>query len=184
VSDSTDITTIWKSAKQGFGAQEFAGLVRAGVSKEFLAAELYRDLWIGALDIAIQNGKWRQMFRGERALVLPIVSPESGDIIDLAAFRPETPRSTWLFTGAGRFLGDEAIRESEHFGKPLEIRETPLDWLKARCTGLVILDWKQLWPFWFAGVPALKFDDRDFAGVARAMLERPFHIPPVLVPAP
>jgi hypothetical protein len=178
-----DIDATWTAAKNGFGATEFVSLVRAGVPKQFLAAELYRGLWIGALDIAIQNGKWRQMFRGERALVLPIVSPESGDIIDLAAFRPETPRSTWLFTGAGRFLGDEAIREAEHFGKPLEIRESPLAWLRAKCSGLVILDWQQLWPFWFSGVPALQFDDRAFALLARDILKRPFPIPPVMVPA-
>ncbi len=177
-----DISEVWESAKSGFGAEDFVGLVRAGVSKAWLAQHLYDGFWPGALDIAIQNGKWRQMFRGERAIVLPVCAPD-GEIIDLVALRPQTPRSFWRFTDNGRFLGQAAIEDAALLKEPLFVHETPLDWLKAGMAGVVILDWRQFWPFMLDGVPAIRAGDESFGRRLRLSLQRPFKIPEIQVPA-
>jgi hypothetical protein len=190
-----DVEAVWSAAKDGFGAADFVALIRAGVPKEVLAAHLYRDLWPGALDIAIENGKWRQMFRGERAIVLPVTSPETGELVDLVAFRPQTPRSFWRFIGTAPLLGYDSLALAEyetrlvredHDGRPglgiLHIHETPLDWIKSGCAGVVILDWKHYWPAYFGAVVALRAKDLAVGRWLTGILERPLPSPDVLVP--
>lgn len=177
------LETAWSAATQDFGARDFVGLVKAGVPKAFLAQSLYRSLWLGADDIAIDGGRWSRRFRGERAIVLPIVGAESGELVDLVAFRLETPRSFWSYAGAAPLLGQHSLERAAYFEEPLFVHESPLDWLKAGMTGVVILDWTRYWPGYLAGIPALRFLDDNFARRARDLLSRPLPIPEIQVAA-
>lgn len=178
-----DLDATWDAAKEGFSAPDYVGLVKAGVPKAFLAAQLYRSLWIGADDIAIDGRRWVRRFRGDRAIVLPVLSPESGELLDLVAFRLETPRSYWSFSGAAPMLGYASLERAIYFQEPLFVHESPLDWLKASMTGIVILDWARYWPGYVAEVPALRMMDEGFGRRVRALLQRPLPIPEIQVAA-
>jgi hypothetical protein len=176
-----DLEAAWEAAKASFGAQDFVGLVKAGVPKRFLAENLYGSLWLGADDIRIDDGRWVRRFRGDRAVVLPVLG--GGEIVDLVAFRLETPKAFWLLTGAGIALGADEIDRAEIMREALPVHECPLDWLRAEMFGLCILDFAHPWSGLLAGVPALKFDDRTFGRRAEALIQKPYPTPMILVPA-
>lgn len=91
---------------------------------------------------------------GEPHLVLPVY--ESGELVDLVAFRSCDPEH-WLWrTGDGSALGLEWGWGMLHNGEPLTISATPLDWLRAGCEGLCVLDWD---------APELAIELADFAAI-------------------
>lgn len=146
---------------------------------------------VGALDIAIKQGRWVEWFRGDRAFVIPVcandlypgITYEVDEIVDLVAFRLETPRAFWRFEDhvAAPFLGSSNLERAQLFEEPIMVHETPLDWLRAGRRGIVILEWKDFWPFTLAGIPALQCMDEGFGRRLKARLERPFQIPEIRV---
>lgn len=107
----------------------------------------------------------------------------SMEVIDLVAFRPDTPRSFWSYTGAGMMLGADALDRAQHYSEPLAVHESPLDWLRAGCDGIVILDWKHYWPAYLGGLPALHASNVEFGRALSAKLSAPLQLPQILVAA-
>jgi hypothetical protein len=75
-------------------------------------------------------------------LLLPVIM--DGELIDLLAFRSGSPNDWMLRTGLGWALGMDRGLEPYTRGDVPTVHETPLDWLRADCTGLCVLDWSAL----------------------------------------
>lgn len=179
--NNIDLETEWATARRELMWADYKGLL-ASVDKRALAAT-YAEIGLGAGEITVQNGKFRRLFRGERAIILPVFGA-AGYLTDLIAFRLSTPRSFWGF-GAGGFaaLGENEIERADFFGEPLQVYETPLQWLQAGRKGCCILNWTRCWSLYLSNVPALQFEDRDFAARATARMQRPLPVPPAMVRA-
>ena len=80
--------------------------------------------------------RYRQGVRDAGAMIF-IVRNHIGDAIDLAAWGPPRPLALWIARGS--MLGSENL-----FGfrmrEGLEIHPTPLEWLRAGCQGVVIIE--------------------------------------------
>lgn len=172
---------VMARAYENFAWRDFQALLSAGVKSGTLV-RLMNDRAIGAVPIKVQDSLWRHVFRGDRAIVLRVDTP-SGDLIDAVAFRLENPRSFWLHEDLADSLGGDAILEAQTLEQPLRLHESPLEWLKSDMQGLVVLDWYGHWLVNITGVPALQFDDKEFASRAYARLSRPYSVPPMMVPA-
>lgn len=176
----TDLAAEWATARSAFTWADYSALLR-GIDQRSLARS-FAEIGLGAGEIAVQNGKWRKMFRGERAIIVPAQDP-GGYPVDLIAFRMDTPMSFWPLSGAAAVLGEDEIDRASAMAEPLQVHECPLDWLKAGRRGCVILDYARHWPLHLGRIPALQFEDAAFARRAAARMQNPISIPPVLVRA-
>lgn len=175
-----DIFTEWDIAKAEFRWSDYKTLL--GLADKRALAVAYCASRFGAAEIIIEDGKWRRQFRGARAIIVPVVTRD--EVVDLIAFLPETPRSFWGFvTSPVATLGEDEIIRADIMREPLQVHECPLDWIRAGGLGCVILDWARYWPLHLAGVPALQFEDREFAARATARMQRPMPVPPAMVRA-
>lgn len=175
-----EVDAAWEAARASFAWADYSALL-AHVPKAFLAGAMAADM-LGADDIAVKDGRWERRFRGERAIVLPVFGA-TGDIVDLVAFRTEAPKSFWTFGAGAPMLGFEELERAHHFGEPLAVHETPLEWLKAESTGIVILDWTHYWPAYFGGIAKITTTNYAFGLRLTQMLENPLPTPEVMVPA-
>jgi hypothetical protein len=86
------------------------------------------------------RGRYAPSLLGDLAFVLP--ATDAGGLVDLAAWAPRTALvGTRL--GVGAFLGGECIHRHSGDGvtvAPLNVYRSPLDWLRDRRRGVVILD--------------------------------------------
>lgn len=139
---------------------------------------------IGADDIAAQKGGlWTREFGGKRAFILPCRAP-CGNLVDLIAFRLESPKVFWRFTGHGEALGWDVVDSAVYDHKPLRLYDTPIAWLAGEGknrAGACILDWKRYWVGRLAGVAALRVDGPEFGFQVRERLKYPFAPPPIEV---
>jgi hypothetical protein len=80
--------------------------------------------------------RYRNDLRGTGAMIF-IINDHTGGVIDLAAWAPPQPPALWMARGS--MLGAENL-----FGfrmrEALEIHPTPLEWLRAGCRGVVIIN--------------------------------------------
>jgi hypothetical protein len=133
----------------------FDAMQREGVNLEALDERWEEDLprhgWVeyhsrpDRFEFAPEDGV------GSGALIFA-VRDSSGCLIDLAAWSPPRPPALWL--------GDGALLGSEHlFGfrmrEQLIVHETILDWLRAACVGVVILDVANAAPLLRSAAPLL-----------------------------
>jgi hypothetical protein len=178
----TDPARIWADAKKRMHTwPRFEALLKAGLRVPHIFLD--GDFRIGADQAAINNGRWEQRFQGDDAYIVPVYEPIDGELVDLVAFRLETPKSYWTLDGRAPFLGYDALYEAEARQQPLMVYESPLEWLKDDQRGIVILDWQHHWPLWLANVPALRCRGIPFGRRLHATLQRPLEIPDVQVAA-
>jgi hypothetical protein len=154
---------------------DYEALLTAGVDKRFLA-HLYIQRSIGADDIRIEGGKWVRRFMGDRAIIIPTDD-------DYVAFRMDSPRGFWRMTGTAVLLGHDSLEHAVHFQQPLMVHESPLDWLKSGCDGIVILSWQHYWPAYLSDVRTLRTVNPAFGRRLRDGLKHPLPIPDIQVAA-
>jgi hypothetical protein len=77
-----------------------------------------------------------------RAIVHIANADEDETPVDLIAWMRDQPRRVFQCLGAVEALGVDQIGNAASWflGKPLAVHRTPLDWLRAGCTGIVIFD--------------------------------------------
>lgn len=177
---------------------EWKFMLEAGVPAETMAY-MHFTRQIAIAPIAVKNGRWVVKEGGSRGVLLNVLGP-SCEVLDILAWRPDTPASFWGMAPAlPPFLGWHALELAEHEHKflteegapeewimengSISVFQNPLEWLRAGCNGIVPLEWKTYWPAYLSGVAGLKFTDRDFARRASALFERPIPVPPVMVAA-
>jgi hypothetical protein len=66
-----------------------------------------------------------------------IVKDDIGDVVDIAAWAP--PRPIHLLLGRGALLGAESVF-APNMTAGLLVHASPLEWLRAGCRGVVVLD--------------------------------------------
>lgn len=136
---------------------------------------------IGALNAKFRHGLWTEAQSGHRSIILPVM--QTGELIDLVAFRLETPLTFFSHEGLAAVLGGDDLERAAYFAQPLTVFESPLDWLRARRRGIVVLDQARFWPLHLTGIPTLRCTSVEFGRRLREALQRPFPIPQIQVPA-
>lgn len=116
--------------------------------------------------------------KGEPHLVLPVVM--DGELIDLVAFRSSNPADWMLRTGLGWSLGMDRGLEPYTWGTPPTLHETPLDWLRADCQGLVILDWSAPEIHSLKGLEEIVCATPGLAATLTRHLTRPQYLPKIV----
>jgi hypothetical protein len=96
-----------------------------------------------------------------------VVRDEIGDPVDVAAWTPSRPILLWL--GRGALLGGEYAL-APRLSEGLLVHETPLEWLRAECRGVVVLDDRRARPLLYRAQP-LQVVSIEQGRELRAMLE-------------
>jgi len=122
-----------KLVKMGVGGPAYVAAGLVGLARVELAGETYQPT----------PG-------GELVYVQPVV--EDDELIDLCGWLADHPDRWALRLGVGFALGEDAIRAAMWpSAGPLPLHRTPLDWLRADCTGACILRpadaWRELADF-------------------------------------
>lgn len=114
---------------------------------------------------------------GSRALIVPVY--DCGELVDLVAFNTITPERWLLRHGLGWALGLEEGLERFRWGDPLPLHKTPLDWLKAGCDGLCVIDWEAPEVSTLADFPTLLIRDDALERRTIAALTKPSRLPQI-----
>lgn len=112
---------------------------------------------------------------GKRALIVPVY--ENDDLVDLVAFHMTTPEQWLSRLGIGWALGLEDGLERYRWGDALPMHKTPLDWLRAGCDGLCVIDWDAPEVLTLADFPTLLIGDDALERRTIAALTRPSRLP-------
>ena len=115
-------------------------LVALGVDRATLAGMGRHHFSLGVgkcLDIG--GGTFCPSDDGRISLVLPVYA--EGELVDLVALNTDAPHDTRLRIGDGWALGVEHGLDGYDWDQPLQLHLSPLDWMKADCVGLCVLDW-------------------------------------------
>lgn len=131
--------------------------------------------------MAIENagqGLFRPSLTGKRALVVPVV--ERGEIVDLCAFFSQQPEDWLLRTGLGWALGEDALSRAM-WGEVPELHRTPLDWLRAGCAGMCVVDWEAPEVRFLNDFKQVLCADGDVASLVRKALTKPVHLPQIII---
>ena len=89
------------------------------------------------------DGPWFDIGEdGDEALVLEVFGEDACSTTDLVAWLPDQPGRWWRAIGAAPSLGAaHAINPATYFGRtPLQLYQSPAEWLQADCHGAVLLD--------------------------------------------
>ena len=119
---------------------------------------------------------------GGRALVVPVY--DGDELVDLVAFHTITPERWLLRHGAGWALGLEGSVERYRWGDPLPMHKTPLDWLKAGCDGLCVIDWEAPEVRTLTDFPRLLIRDEALKRRTIAALTKPSRLPQIIKDMP
>lgn len=171
--------------------EHFDALVAAGVSSAYLRRGPAR---FGIAEIDVDgDGYYQPAPTGEAAFIIPavpLVAPwEDGfpveDVADLVAWFPRDPRRWWRRSGMAPILNPDAIDPAAWYRAPLDVRSTPLAWLRASGRGIVLLDPEANLRLWLGDVRTVHADDIDLGEqLERRMREPSWRAPRVLVAAP
>ena len=154
--------------------------------------------WIGILPCLAEGNIFQPVERGGTEMVIVPVkhgdtftpehkSPEDvlrfGPIADLVAFDLDHPMRWYQRTGAATWLG--CIRPQVFAPDPVHVWRCPLNWLRNDSIGLVPLteNDREICGL-LLGIAQLVAEDSQHAGRLKKLLERPFPIPPILIPDP
>lgn len=147
--------------------REFKWLWRQGIAFDALV----RPLPIGAANVRFTSRSFEIAEDGERALTLPMI--DAGEVVDLAAWQPKT-KTLKGWAGRGFALGQEEIFNPGVYAMDgaLHVHETPLEWLRAGRTGIVIVR-PSLSHAYLAGRERLAFDNAAFARRVKGWMRPP-----------
>jgi hypothetical protein len=185
-----DLRAEWEAAKAALDPADRARLTPLGV----LARDV--DRLVGAADIRLCGADlYEPDPDGTRCLITPVrvelaLTPESvapavycriGQIVDLIGWHPARPDRWALRVGAAEWLG--CIEPQFLEPSPVPTWRTPLAWLQALCTGLVLLSDEPLSRYRILSgcISGLVAEDHDHAAELRAILERPFEAPAIII---
>ena len=114
-------------------------LLQLGVSRDAIA-NLGRDqIPFGVAGVTDDGDGLYQPGGSIPSIVQPIY--DLNGLVDLVAWRSSNPMRWRLRTGLGWLLGAQACLYGGWEPGVLTLHASPLDWLRAGCTGGVIVDW-------------------------------------------
>lgn len=128
---------------------------------------------LGITRIATDGGYFTPADEGPAAFLVAVPDP-TGAPADILAFNASTPRQWWLRRGDAAILGEPALDRAMALDEPLPVLSSPLDWLIAGGSGVVLLGPPQHWRAALAGARRLLVDDEALAEeIDREMNRRP-----------
>lgn len=127
--------------------------------------------------IDVDDGLYAPSADGEPHLILPVF--ERRNLVDLIAFTSNKPLAWLLRLGLGWSLG--LLDGLEHHSGKDEVRlwATPLDWLRAGCDGLCILDWSAPDVRELTRLSRIHCQNRALSEVLKEALARPNRLPEI-----
>lgn len=114
---------------------------------------------------------------GHPAIIIPVF--QDGELIDLTATGLAT-RRTAIRMGVASMLGQDAIDRATDAGTHLQVFSDPIEWLRNRCNGAVVLDW-QAAGFALADVTAIACASELIAKKIDNAMRQPVRIPQLFV---
>jgi hypothetical protein len=178
-------------------AREYAALLRStpfeALAPLVAASVPWRAIATAAPAVAkitaAKDGTFRPDPDGRTAFVLPVrvdnpLTPEAADpdaavaagaIADLIALHPRAPDRWVTRTGAAEWLG--ACGPQYLDPDPVPVRRSPLAWLRAGCSGLVILSREPAYRILAGCLGGIIAEDPHHAAELRRILERPWRTP-------
>lgn len=130
--------------------------------------------------VEVEGGLYRPADEGGRVALIQCVY-QHGGLIDLVATSLET-RAMRRRRGLGTLLGEDRLDNALRYGKPLPVFADGLAWRAAGCTGVVVLDWRDL--VLLADAPALLCESDALAlRLRQAFAREVFTAPPIFVPS-
>ena len=114
---------------------------------------------------------------GHMAAIVPAF--DGVHIVDLVACHFGT-RQMRRRKGIASVLGHDWIEDAFLGNEPLRIFDNALTWLRAKCRGVVILDWQSASDL-LRNVPALHCESEDLADRLKGAFERPRSYPLILI---
>jgi hypothetical protein len=114
---------------------------------------------------------------GHPAIIIPVF--QDGELIDLTATGLAT-RRTVIRMGIASMLGQDAIDRATDDGTHLQVFSDPIEWLRNRCNGAVVLDW-QAAGFALADVTAIACASELIAKKIDNAMRQPVRMPRLFV---
>lgn len=114
-------------------------------------------------------------------IVMPVL--DGGTLVDLVAWRTARPDRWWLRTGNGWALNPDDLRDHDRWGTVPTLRATPLDWLRTRASGSVVLDWSAHEIGQLRMHDRIECDGRRVADTLRGALTRTVRMPTIAISA-
>jgi hypothetical protein len=147
-----------------------------GVSQSTIAQMGARHYFGGSTRVIdIDDGLYAPSDEGTPHLVLPVF--EDGELVDLVAFSSDQPMAWLLRLGVGWSLGLIDGLERHSWQDEVRLWASPLDWLRADCDGLCILDWSAPEVLELARLPSIRCQDKTLAERLKEALSRPYRLP-------
>lgn len=159
-----DLVDEFTAATAAVERRHFDALAALGVSRRFLFLGPMR---FGVAAITTSDRFYEPREDGTPAVIMPAIplaAPwEDGfgedDVGDLIAFSARAPQQWWCRCGLVPVLNPDAILRAESFRTPLQVRTSPLSWLRHSGDGCVLLDRAADVRLLFGGVPRIVADD-------------------------
>ncbi len=123
----------------------------------------------------VDDGLFVPSNEGRVRLVLPVY--DEGELVDLVALSTDRPHDTRLRTGEGWALGLERGIDDHRWDELLVLNSSPLDWMRAGCSGLCILDWDAPEIIQLMHFDEIHCEDRRLEPLLRSALARPSRMP-------
>jgi len=114
---------------------------------------------------------------GQPAIIVPVA--DDGRIFDLAA-TGLAARRTATRTGLASVLGLDALERAVVHQATLHLFQDPIEWLRHRCAGAVVLDWRAA-AFVLADLAAIACSTDLLAARVDKALRQPLRVPPLFV---
>jgi hypothetical protein len=114
---------------------------------------------------------------GKPAIIVPVF--DGGELIDLTATGLET-RRTVTRLGIASVLGQVAIDCAKDSETYVYLFSDPIEWLRNRCAGAVVLDWSVA-RYELADLPGIACATEFVAARIDKELRQPTHVPPLFV---
>jgi hypothetical protein len=151
-------------------------IINAGVSPETLAKLGAQFAPFGVVATQSSRDGLYEPGNGATYIVQPVLT--DGDCVDLVAWRKSDPSRWHLRTGLGWALGEDAFTHRSFWGcgEPFPIHRSPLAWLIAGGTGIVILDWEAPELRELIALDVIECD-RDLAVILHRRLSHPVRLP-------
>lgn len=127
--------------------------------------------------IDVDDGLYAPSDEGTPHLIIPVF--EDGELVDLVAFSSDQPLAWLLRLGCGWSLGLLDGLERHSWEDEVRLWASPLDWLRADCDGLCVLDWSAPEVVELARLPGIRCQDQTLAKQLREALSRPYRLPEI-----
>jgi hypothetical protein len=133
-------------------------------------------IW-GAGFVELEGAHYEPRAGGRPAIICPVF--DGGELVDLTATGLET-RRTVTRLGVASVLGQEAIDNAKDGDTYVHLFNDPVEWLRNRCRGAVVLDWSVA-RFALADLPAIACATEFLAARVDKELRQPTRVPPLFV---